>query len=426
MAVFPELEPNTRSYDFGAFPLTDESNFSAGVVRFKHGDTPQNYQLTLGFVYLTDAEATLIRNHYQSQGGGYRSFPLPPIIWKGHTFSGNIAPYTKLWRYLEAPEEQHSSAGYVNVTIALVSDGINDDALSAPAVDISFTGGAGLSSDAVTTGCSLSVTTSLATGTPFGDVIFAKDFLINKVTTLLHFNGTNGSTTKTDSSYYANTVVDDSPGADSVISTAQSKYGGASLYMDGTTSLIIDNPAINIGATEDHTVEFWFYPTTAVTGNRALCSLRGNDEGTPSINLYVTVNSSGTVRLTLEVCMPIISGAFDRTFAGLSYLWPTANAWNHIAYSRIGTTYYLFINGILVDFVANSYPVTVGRILRIGAGVQIDPGASPALPKVATALSPAFGYMDDLRITKGVARYVPVSNTIGGVFTPPIFQHPDP
>ena len=61
MATFPELEPATRSYDFGLFPLTEEPSISAGIVRFRHSVTPQNYQLTLGYTALTDAEASLIR-----------------------------------------------------------------------------------------------------------------------------------------------------------------------------------------------------------------------------------------------------------------------------------------------------------------------------------------------------------------------------
>jgi hypothetical protein len=123
MATFPELEPNTRSYDFGLFPLTEEPSLSAGIVRFRHSTSPQNYQLTLGYKAITDAQATLIRNHYQGQGGGYRSFPLPPIIWKGHTFSGNIVPSTTLWRYSDTPEEEHLAVGRINVTVTFTSDG---------------------------------------------------------------------------------------------------------------------------------------------------------------------------------------------------------------------------------------------------------------------------------------------------------------
>lgn len=123
MATFPELEPNTRSYDFGLFALTEEQSMSAGIVRFQHSTTPQSYKLTLGYNAITDAQADLIRSHYQGQNGGYRSFQLPSIIWKGHTFSGNIVPYTAQWRYMDTPEEEHLQIGRINMTIALGSDG---------------------------------------------------------------------------------------------------------------------------------------------------------------------------------------------------------------------------------------------------------------------------------------------------------------
>ena len=142
MATFPVLEPATRSYDFGLFPLTEEPSVSAGIVRFRHSVTQQNYQLTLGYVDLTDAEASLIREHYQSQGGGYRSFQLPATVWAGHTFSGNIVPYTTRWRYIETPEEEHRSAGYVNVTVTLGSDGTIDAEMGLQPVDLTIAAGA--------------------------------------------------------------------------------------------------------------------------------------------------------------------------------------------------------------------------------------------------------------------------------------------
>lgn len=126
MATFPELRPTTRSYDFGLFPLTEQPSISAGIVRFRHSTVPQNYSLTLGYNGLTDAKASLIRTHFQGQAGTFRSFSLPSVIWEGHTFSGNVIPYNTLWRYLDAPEEEHFSVGYVNLTVTLGSDGSID------------------------------------------------------------------------------------------------------------------------------------------------------------------------------------------------------------------------------------------------------------------------------------------------------------
>jgi hypothetical protein len=129
MTIFPELEPASRSYDFGLFPLTEVPSSSAGIIRFRHGTTATNYQLALNHVYLTTAEAELIRTHYATQGGGNIAFSLPAIIWKGHTFSGNVAPASMLWRYAAPPEEQHLSGGYFNITVALQSDGTPDPSL---------------------------------------------------------------------------------------------------------------------------------------------------------------------------------------------------------------------------------------------------------------------------------------------------------
>lgn len=126
MAQFPELEPNTRSYDFGLFSLTEEPSLSAGIVRFRHSVVPQSYRLVLGYNAITDAQATLVRNHYQGQAGSFLSFSLPSIVWEGHTFSGNIAPYDMLWRYAETPIEEHLQIGHVNVAVSLISDGAAD------------------------------------------------------------------------------------------------------------------------------------------------------------------------------------------------------------------------------------------------------------------------------------------------------------
>jgi hypothetical protein len=140
MADFPAIEPASRSYDLGAFPLTEEPSFSAGPVRFRHATTPTDYRLNLEYAYLTDAQATEIRNHFQSQGGTYRSFMLPATIWKGHTFSGNVFPVGTRWRYADVIEETHHGIGRYSIAISLVSDGTYEDQVFA-SVNIGFAAG---------------------------------------------------------------------------------------------------------------------------------------------------------------------------------------------------------------------------------------------------------------------------------------------
>jgi len=164
MADFPELEPATRSYDLGAFPLTEQASLSAGVVRFRHGTTATNFSLQLEYVYISDAEATQIRNHFQGQGGSYRSFMLPPIIWKGHTFSGNIFPITTRWRYADTPEETHHEIGRYSMAIALVSDGTYEGAAMDPIAITIVTNGAGGGGSGFTATVTVSLVEGAATG----------------------------------------------------------------------------------------------------------------------------------------------------------------------------------------------------------------------------------------------------------------------
>ena len=121
MATFPALEPATRRYSMGNFPITEEKGFGGGSVRFKHGATAYSHNLELGFTALTQAEAKLLRDHYRTQQGGYIAFPLSTQAWAGHTSFTDLVPSTTQWRYASQPQEDHLSAGYVNVQITLVS-----------------------------------------------------------------------------------------------------------------------------------------------------------------------------------------------------------------------------------------------------------------------------------------------------------------
>ena len=79
------------------------------------------------------------------------------------------------------------------------------------------------------------------------------------VSLLLHGNDTNGSTTITDSSPSPKTVT---AVGNAQISTAQSKFGGASIAFDGNGDWcqIANNVAFKFGS-GNFTIEYWFYPT---------------------------------------------------------------------------------------------------------------------------------------------------------------------
>ncbi|NDC26016.1 MAG: hypothetical protein EBZ49_18055, partial [Proteobacteria bacterium] len=85
----------------------------------------------------------------------------------------------------------------------------------------------------------------------------ALDPYISNVVLLLHMDGANGATTFTDSSTTPKSI---SRVGDAQISTAQSKFGGASLKLDGSSGYLTipADTSLDMGA-NDFTIEFWAY-----------------------------------------------------------------------------------------------------------------------------------------------------------------------
>jgi len=120
MATFPALAPAGRRYSMGLYPMTIQSS-EAGAMRFLHGTVNSGHTLELSYQHLTETEAALIRTHYRTQEGGHRPFALSAQAWAGHTSQTDLVPVTTLWRYASPPDETHRSAGYVNLTVSLIS-----------------------------------------------------------------------------------------------------------------------------------------------------------------------------------------------------------------------------------------------------------------------------------------------------------------
>ena len=161
------------------------------------------------------------------------------------------------------------------------------------------------------------------------------------------------------------------------ISTTQSKFGGSSMYFDGTGDWLFINPnqLIPLGS-GDFTVEMWMYPNATYSGTFAgLLDSRtsGDGAGLVYFGYTGTANQIGWKDNTTNV----VTGSV------------TQSAWNHVAVVRASGTMKLYINGSLASSGANSTNYTV------------------SFKYIATSFDPfSFnGYIDDLRITKGYARY---------------------
>ena len=218
------------------------------------------------------------------------------------------------------------------------------------------------------------------------------DPYIGNVSLLLHGDGTNGSTTIVDSSPSPKTVT---AVGDAQISTAQSKFGGASIAFDGTGDYLTV-PANNgfVFGTNDFTIEGWILPTQIGTRNTIVSSYPGTGNGNWILCLengklawYLFPNTTFNFTWTTTTTFPL-------------------NQWSHFALTRESNNWRLFYNGIIEN--------TATQTTAVGNLFQLEIGRYNASPTNLLF----NGYIDDLRITKGIARYT-------ANFTPPTAPFPD-
>jgi hypothetical protein len=221
----------------------------------------------------------------------------------------------------------------------------------------------------------------------------------DNVSLLLYGNGTNGSTTITDNSPSPKTVT---AVGNAQISTAQSKFGGASIAFDGAGDYLTipHSTGLNL-ATGDFTIEWWLRPNSILVGGIILdfrVGLLGR-----GLALVQTAATPGAIRFLAGDNNDINGWEVEITSQPLL----STGQWSHVAATRSGTIFQIFIDGILSGS-ANS-----AVVIEFPTSGNIEVGIGADLTSI-----PYNGYIDDLRITKGVARYT--SN-----FIPPTESFPD-
>lgn len=215
------------------------------------------------------------------------------------------------------------------------------------------------------------------------------DPYINSVSLLLPLNGTNGSTTILDKSPSPLTV---SVFGNAAISTTQSKFGGSSLFLDGSGDFITMPTSARFAfGTADFTIEFWIY---RIGGNGSLTFLYDSRDGGANNNNVMIYYSGSSDQLQFWAAGNLRISTSST---------PPLNAWSHVAVSRNSGTTKMFLNGTQIgsnyadtnNYTASSLPIVFGAQYNQQFTTR--------------------GYFDDIRVTKGVGRYP--SN-----FTPPIEQ----
>ena len=198
------------------------------------------------------------------------------------------------------------------------------------------------------------------------------------------FNGANGATATLDespSAHGAATFV-----GTAQLSTAQVKFGTASLNMYASGAGSINWPDSNdwYFGTNNFTVECWLYPLTYGSANSFILSQWDQIGNQHSWVLWFNVN-----QLSWNTAVAVTDNNFDIAAPAST---PAINGWHHIAVDCDGTKVRMYSDGVMIGSTAN-----VRNLSNSTAKISIGQDSA--------GLYPTQGYIDEVRITKGVARY---------------------
>lgn len=218
---------------------------------------------------------------------------------------------------------------------------------------------------------------------------------------LLHCDGTDASTTFTDSESTPKTVT---ANGNAQIDTAQSKFGGASGLFDGTGDYLILADSADWDFTGDFTIDCWYKSNT-----------RQNYAGIVSTLNYGSANIDGWRLATDFIGASNQPAAFSvyvnnaTTLAVVGTSDINTGSWVHLEVTRSGNSVRLFVNGTQ----EGSTGTLSGTILAGGGGLMVGRGFDDFEQGYVD------GWIDEVQVLKGQAL-----NTTN--FTPPTAAYDNP
>lgn len=215
----------------------------------------------------------------------------------------------------------------------------------------------------------------LAFRTAINSVVSSGDPYFANVSLLLHFDGTNGSTTFTDSS--SNNLTLSASGTTISTTNTMAGFGQVAKFNGSNSILSVTNNLVNFSGS-DFTVEFWFYAPDVFSTYILIESGTGATGDTQSY-LYNNSIFWGTSGSLGQVSMPV-----------------TANAWHFFCGIKSGSSYYFYLDGVKSSAITRT--ANSKTLLNIGA-------RSPGSLRFN-------GNIDEFRMTKNVVRQSGSSMTV--------------
>ncbi len=226
------------------------------------------------------------------------------------------------------------------------------------------------------------------------DEYFASVYLVSgkfvsdsQTSLLIHSDTTGGSSTFTDSSSHGHTIS--TQGTITHSTGVTPKIGATSLALNGSNGIKVPWHA-SLQFDADYTIEFWVYAPGTLSATGRLASHWPNHHYNNGGQWFIRPNTDGSDSITMEH-----SGSGGGSFSTTGEYINT-NAWNHVAMMRHGSNCVLYVNGTS-RLSTGCSTNTTGSVQDITFGFYNPP--SP------TEFVPTGYYLDEIRISKGIARY---------------------
>jgi hypothetical protein len=181
-----------------------------------------------------------------------------------------------------------------------------------------------------------------------------------------------------------------------VISSATSVFGGASCLLDGSADFVVrvDSGGDASITSGDATVECWIRPAV----NNAVKSIIAKRVQPIDGGWQMYMDASGKLGVIAWTGASTAVSLVGTTTVSTS-------TWHHVAFTKQGTTWRLFLNGVL-EASGTQSTVPTSNVTNINIGRD-----------ASTTARDFNGHIDEVRLTMGVARYT-------AAFTVPTSQFP--
>jgi hypothetical protein len=206
------------------------------------------------------------------------------------------------------------------------------------------------------------------------------------VSLLMRCDGANNGTTFIDNSKSPKTLT---RVGSTITSSAQYHAGISSLLFNGTDSVVevgsaFDSTIAGFGSA-DFTIELWF--RTSDTSTRVSVLSAYDVNASPAVGFVVQLNGTQGGSGSINV------GYGDNSIVSTSGSVWTENTWSHLAVVRSGSTWTIFVNGVSRGTATSSTSISSGAKMSLGG------------LKAGSYIQLFSGYLDDIRITNGYARF---------------------